>query len=95
MPESRKRACGRSSPGAPPSPRTAADYDRFPLSYAKRVIRAASLEEWQERYAEEQVKSPNASFPEWNKRTGSSENGNDVPLGANPYGTWRVLTVPT
>ncbi|GBP98469.1 Putative 115 kDa protein in type-1 retrotransposable element R1DM [Eumeta japonica] len=41
-----------SSPGAPPSPKTAADYDRFPLSYAKRVIRAASLEEWQERYAE-------------------------------------------
>ncbi|GBP30169.1 hypothetical protein EVAR_94477_1 [Eumeta japonica] len=33
--------------------KTAADYDRFPLSYAKRVIRAASLEEWQERYAEE------------------------------------------
>ncbi|GBP47017.1 Retrovirus-related Pol polyprotein from type-1 retrotransposable element R1 [Eumeta japonica] len=32
--------------------KTAADYDRFPLSYAKRVIRAASLEEWQERYAE-------------------------------------------
>ncbi|GBP14607.1 Putative 115 kDa protein in type-1 retrotransposable element R1DM [Eumeta japonica] len=30
----------------------AADYDKFPLSYAKKVIRAASLEEWQERYAE-------------------------------------------
>ncbi|GBP96827.1 Putative 115 kDa protein in type-1 retrotransposable element R1DM [Eumeta japonica] len=32
--------------------KTAADYDRFPLSYAKKVIRAASLEEWQQRYAE-------------------------------------------
>ncbi|GBP74830.1 hypothetical protein EVAR_55100_1 [Eumeta japonica] len=30
----------------------AADYDKFPLSYAKKVIRAANLEEWQERYAE-------------------------------------------
>ncbi|GBP46187.1 hypothetical protein EVAR_24594_1 [Eumeta japonica] len=30
----------------------AADYDKFPLSYAKKVIRAASLEEWQEQYAE-------------------------------------------
>ncbi|GBP24894.1 hypothetical protein EVAR_14228_1 [Eumeta japonica] len=28
--------------------KTAADYDMFPLSYPKRVIRAASLEEWQE-----------------------------------------------
>ncbi|GBP14733.1 hypothetical protein EVAR_9635_1 [Eumeta japonica] len=33
--------------------KTAADYDKFPLSYAKKVIRAASMEEWQERYAEE------------------------------------------
>ncbi|GBP66738.1 hypothetical protein EVAR_50117_1 [Eumeta japonica] len=32
--------------------KTAADYDRFPLSYAKRVTRVASLEEWQEQYAE-------------------------------------------
>ncbi|GBP70502.1 hypothetical protein EVAR_56169_1 [Eumeta japonica] len=32
--------------------KTAADYDRFPLSHAKRVIRAASLKEWQERYTE-------------------------------------------
>ncbi|GBP88265.1 hypothetical protein EVAR_82725_1 [Eumeta japonica] len=32
--------------------KTAADYDQFPLSYAKKVIRAASLEEWQQRYAE-------------------------------------------
>ncbi|GBP48765.1 hypothetical protein EVAR_32785_1 [Eumeta japonica] len=32
--------------------KTAADYDRFPLSYAKKVIRAASLEEWQQRYTE-------------------------------------------
>ncbi|GBP96467.1 Putative 115 kDa protein in type-1 retrotransposable element R1DM [Eumeta japonica] len=76
--------------------KTAADYDRFPLSYAKRVIRAASLEEWQERYAEGGTgEITKCFFPEWNKRTGSSENGNDVPLGANPYGTWRVLTVPT
>ncbi|GBP34111.1 hypothetical protein EVAR_28245_1 [Eumeta japonica] len=30
-----------------------ADYDKFPLSYAKKVIRTVSLEEWQERYAEE------------------------------------------
>ncbi|GBP82537.1 hypothetical protein EVAR_91662_1 [Eumeta japonica] len=30
----------------------AADYDQFPLSYAKKVIRAANLEEWQQRYAE-------------------------------------------
>ncbi|GBP90798.1 Putative 115 kDa protein in type-1 retrotransposable element R1DM [Eumeta japonica] len=32
--------------------KTAADYDKFPLSYAKKVIRVASLEEWQERYTE-------------------------------------------
>ncbi|GBO99981.1 hypothetical protein EVAR_74328_1 [Eumeta japonica] len=32
--------------------KTAADYDRFPLSHAKRVIKAASLEEWQQRYAD-------------------------------------------
>ncbi|GBP73996.1 Retrovirus-related Pol polyprotein from type-1 retrotransposable element R1 3 [Eumeta japonica] len=32
--------------------KTAVDYDRFPLSHAKRVMRAAILEEWQERYAE-------------------------------------------
>ncbi|GBP39694.1 hypothetical protein EVAR_25518_1 [Eumeta japonica] len=31
--------------------KTAAVYDRFPLSHAKKVIRVASLEEWQERYA--------------------------------------------
>ncbi|GBP26397.1 hypothetical protein EVAR_75529_1 [Eumeta japonica] len=30
----------------------AADYDRFLLSYAKKAIRAASLDEWQQRYAE-------------------------------------------
>ncbi|GBP61926.1 hypothetical protein EVAR_44982_1 [Eumeta japonica] len=33
--------------------KTAADYDRFSMSYAKRTIRAATLEEWQERYTEE------------------------------------------
>ncbi|GBP79726.1 Retrovirus-related Pol polyprotein from type-1 retrotransposable element R1 3 [Eumeta japonica] len=32
--------------------KTAVDYDRFPLSHAKKVIRAASLEEWQQRYTE-------------------------------------------
>ncbi|GBP60473.1 hypothetical protein EVAR_37509_1 [Eumeta japonica] len=32
--------------------KTAADYNRFPLSYAKRVIRAASLKKWKERYTE-------------------------------------------
>ncbi|GBP22504.1 Tigger transposable element-derived protein 6 [Eumeta japonica] len=32
--------------------KTAADYDKFLLSFAKKVIRAANLEEWQERYAE-------------------------------------------
>ncbi|GBP18797.1 hypothetical protein EVAR_93225_1 [Eumeta japonica] len=32
--------------------KTAADYDRFPLSYAKKAIRAASLDEWQKRYTE-------------------------------------------
>ncbi|GBP24118.1 Probable RNA-directed DNA polymerase from transposon BS [Eumeta japonica] len=32
--------------------KTAAEYDRFALAQAKRVIRAASLEEWQQRYAE-------------------------------------------
>ncbi|GBP14592.1 Putative 115 kDa protein in type-1 retrotransposable element R1DM [Eumeta japonica] len=32
--------------------KTAADYDKFPLSYAKKVIRVAILEEWQELYAE-------------------------------------------
>ncbi|GBP93905.1 hypothetical protein EVAR_90905_1 [Eumeta japonica] len=30
----------------------AANYDKFPLSYAKKVIKAVILEEWQERYAE-------------------------------------------
>ncbi|GBP37222.1 hypothetical protein EVAR_35655_1 [Eumeta japonica] len=32
--------------------KTSADYDRFPLSHAKKVIRAASLEELQKQYAE-------------------------------------------
>ncbi|GBP75645.1 hypothetical protein EVAR_28857_1 [Eumeta japonica] len=32
--------------------KTAADYDRFLLSYTKKAIRAASLDEWQQRYAE-------------------------------------------
>ncbi|GBP90777.1 Putative 115 kDa protein in type-1 retrotransposable element R1DM [Eumeta japonica] len=46
-----KRACGR-SPGAPPSPRRR---QRTMTGFAvvrEKVIRAASLEEWQERYAE-------------------------------------------
>ncbi|GBP86151.1 Putative 115 kDa protein in type-1 retrotransposable element R1DM [Eumeta japonica] len=43
--------------------KTAADYDRFPLSYAKKVIRAASLEEWQQRYAEGTGDITKASFP--------------------------------
>ncbi|GBP91972.1 Putative 115 kDa protein in type-1 retrotransposable element R1DM [Eumeta japonica] len=38
---------------AAPSRHTSEEYDRFPLSYAKKVIRAASLKEWQQRYAEE------------------------------------------
>ncbi|GBP96368.1 hypothetical protein EVAR_65698_1 [Eumeta japonica] len=50
MPESRETS-GRARQARRPK-KTAADYDKFPLSYAKRVIRAASLEEWQERYAE-------------------------------------------
>ncbi|GBP85735.1 Bromodomain-containing protein 8 [Eumeta japonica] len=37
--------------------KTAADYDRFPLSYAKKVIRAANLEEWQQRYVERSTDS--------------------------------------
>ncbi|GBP24851.1 hypothetical protein EVAR_14184_1 [Eumeta japonica] len=32
--------------------KTATDYDRFPLSHVKNVISAASLYEWQQRYAE-------------------------------------------
>ncbi|GBP46525.1 hypothetical protein EVAR_45945_1 [Eumeta japonica] len=32
--------------------KTAADYDRIPLSYDKRLVKAANLEECQERYAE-------------------------------------------
>ncbi|GBP13004.1 hypothetical protein EVAR_79338_1 [Eumeta japonica] len=32
--------------------KTAADYDRFPLSYAKKAIRVASLDEWRQRYTE-------------------------------------------
>ncbi|GBP23736.1 hypothetical protein EVAR_13692_1 [Eumeta japonica] len=54
--------------------KTAADYDRFPLSHVNKVISAASQgksgnngtprEAW--------VKSPNVSFPRWSKRTGSS-----------------------
>ncbi|GBP77710.1 hypothetical protein EVAR_62045_1 [Eumeta japonica] len=32
--------------------KTKPDYDCFPLIYAKRVIRATSLKEWQERYTE-------------------------------------------
>ncbi|GBP60538.1 Retrovirus-related Pol polyprotein from type-1 retrotransposable element R1 3 [Eumeta japonica] len=32
--------------------KTAVEYDRYPLLHAKKVIRAASLEEWQQRYAE-------------------------------------------
>ncbi|GBP65255.1 Putative 115 kDa protein in type-1 retrotransposable element R1DM [Eumeta japonica] len=32
--------------------KTTADYDRFPLSFAKKAIRAASLDKWQKRYAE-------------------------------------------
>ncbi|GBP33114.1 Retrovirus-related Pol polyprotein from type-1 retrotransposable element R1 3 [Eumeta japonica] len=32
--------------------KTSADYDKFPLSYAKKVIKSASLEEWQEQYVE-------------------------------------------
>ncbi|GBP08801.1 hypothetical protein EVAR_71225_1 [Eumeta japonica] len=32
--------------------KTAVDYDRFLLSYAKKAIRAASLDEWQQRYTE-------------------------------------------
>ncbi|GBP31136.1 Putative 115 kDa protein in type-1 retrotransposable element R1DM [Eumeta japonica] len=34
------------------SKKTEAEYNRFPLSHAKKVIRVASLEEWQQRYAE-------------------------------------------
>ncbi|GBP60882.1 hypothetical protein EVAR_26781_1 [Eumeta japonica] len=43
----------QSSPdGATLTKKKAADYDRFPLSHAKNVIKAASLEECQKQYAE-------------------------------------------
>ncbi|GBP91217.1 hypothetical protein EVAR_60667_1 [Eumeta japonica] len=45
--------------------KTAADYDRFPLSFAKRVIKAASLEEWQERYAEGSTGEVTKCFFPW------------------------------
>ncbi|GBP13877.1 hypothetical protein EVAR_10450_1 [Eumeta japonica] len=35
--------------------KTAAGYDRFPLSYARKVKRATSLEEWQERYGKDTI----------------------------------------
>ncbi|GBP81630.1 hypothetical protein EVAR_74892_1 [Eumeta japonica] len=44
--------------------KTAADYDKFPLSHAKKVIRAASLEERQQRYTEgSTVKITKCFFP--------------------------------
>ncbi|GBP24858.1 hypothetical protein EVAR_14191_1 [Eumeta japonica] len=48
--------------------KTAADYEGFPLSYAKKVIRAASLKSGSNvTLREAWVKSPNASFPGWKK----------------------------
>ncbi|GBP77958.1 hypothetical protein EVAR_83206_1 [Eumeta japonica] len=44
---------------------TAAEYDRFPLSHAKKVIRAAILEEWQQRYAEGSTGENTKCFSPW------------------------------
>ncbi|GBO99859.1 hypothetical protein EVAR_90714_1 [Eumeta japonica] len=44
MPESRETSVRTSSPGAALTKRRQRTTDRFPLSYAKKVIRAASLE---------------------------------------------------
>ncbi|GBP47702.1 hypothetical protein EVAR_14232_1 [Eumeta japonica] len=52
MPESRVPSMQTSSPEAALTKKMAADYDWFPLSHAKKMIRAASLEELQNRYAE-------------------------------------------
>ncbi|GBP33599.1 hypothetical protein EVAR_32097_1 [Eumeta japonica] len=52
--------------------KAAADYYSFPLTYAKKAIRAASLDEWQQRYAEGGTGEINKCFfPGWKRRTGS------------------------
>ncbi|GBP51707.1 hypothetical protein EVAR_96258_1 [Eumeta japonica] len=49
----RKTSVVTSLPEMPPlKKKTTADYDCFPLLFAKKAIRAASLEEWQKRYTE-------------------------------------------
>ncbi|GBP41776.1 hypothetical protein EVAR_26898_1 [Eumeta japonica] len=51
-----------SSLDALPSPRRRTNYNKFPLLYAKKVIRVASLEKWQERYAVESTGEDNKRF---------------------------------
>ncbi|GBP33850.1 hypothetical protein EVAR_20961_1 [Eumeta japonica] len=66
--------------------KTAADYDKFPLSYAIKVIRAARLEEWQEQYAEEST-GLRVRRPDSDSKTGSTS-GPKAGLGLKLRRTW-------
>ncbi|GBP00237.1 hypothetical protein EVAR_66467_1 [Eumeta japonica] len=73
--------------------KTAADYDRYPLSYAKKVIRAASLDEWQQRYTEGGTGEITALLPEWKGRI-VPRDSRSRPDSANPNGTRRIAQYP-
>ncbi|GBP24163.1 hypothetical protein EVAR_10387_1 [Eumeta japonica] len=70
--EGGKRECRRARQACRPHQEDGSrlDYDKFLLSYAKKVIRVASLDKWQERYAEgSRVEITKCYFPKWNRRT--------------------------
>ncbi|GBP04470.1 hypothetical protein EVAR_55305_1 [Eumeta japonica] len=72
------------SQGSAPILGAAADYDRFPLSYAKKAIRVASLNEWQQRYTEGGTGKINrASFPGGRGVQDPLASHDDAPNGRN------------
>ncbi|GBP39712.1 hypothetical protein EVAR_25536_1 [Eumeta japonica] len=74
--------------------KTAADYDRYPLSYAKKVIRAASLDEWQQRYTEGGTGEITALLPRVEGAYRVLRDSRSRPDSANPNGTRRIRSVP-
>ncbi|GBP68551.1 hypothetical protein EVAR_53969_1 [Eumeta japonica] len=78
--------------------KTVVDYDRFPLSFAKKAIRAASLEKWQKRYTEGSTGPNNQGLLSPSKRGVQNPHMSpndefEMNFSAKPYGTRRIRSV--
>ncbi|GBP34746.1 hypothetical protein EVAR_25750_1 [Eumeta japonica] len=73
------------------------DCDRFPLSFAKKAMRAVSLEEWQKRYAEgSTVEIIKCIFPRVKETYRILSRVQMTPLlAANHHRIRRILSIPT